>query len=69
MTAAWRTPASPQILAHEVLTTAGLVPYLMATGSRGYHVVVPIRPVADFEEVRAVAYGLAEAMARRAPTG
>lgn len=53
--------------ARELLTEAGLVPHLMATGSRGYHVVVPIRPIADFEEVRAVAYALAEALARRAP--
>ena len=43
------------------------MPYLMATGSRGYHVVVPIRPLEPFEEVRAVAFGLAEAMVRRAP--
>ncbi len=54
-------------LARELLTESGLVPYLMATGSRGYHVVVPLRPVADFEEVRAVCFGLAEALARRAP--
>ena len=54
-------------LARDVLDEAGLAPYLMATGSRGYHVVVPIKPLADFEEVRAVAFGLAEAMARRAP--
>jgi bifunctional non-homologous end joining protein LigD len=54
-------------LAREVLTEAGLVPYLMATGSRGYHLVVPLKPRADFEEVRAVAFGLAEVLARRAP--
>lgn len=54
-------------LARELLTEAGLVPYLMATGSRGYHVVMPLRPVADFEEVRAICFGLAEAMTRRAP--
>jgi bifunctional non-homologous end joining protein LigD len=54
-------------LARDVLTEAGLVPYLMATGSRGYHAVVPLRPAADFEEVRAIAFGLAEAMAQRAP--
>jgi bifunctional non-homologous end joining protein LigD len=54
-------------VAREVLTEAGLVPYLMATGSRGYHVVVPLRPVAEFEEVRAVCFELAEAMVRRAP--
>ena len=45
-------------LAHEVVSAAGLVPYLMATGSRGYHVVVPLRPQADFEEVREVSFGL-----------
>jgi bifunctional non-homologous end joining protein LigD len=54
-------------LARQLLSEAGLVPYLMATGSRGYHVVVPLRPAADFEEVRAVAFGLAETLAQRAP--
>jgi bifunctional non-homologous end joining protein LigD len=54
-------------LARDLLTEAGLVPHLMATGSRGYHVVVPLRPVAAFEEVRSVAFQLAEALARRAP--
>jgi bifunctional non-homologous end joining protein LigD len=54
-------------LARELMTEAGLVPYLMATGSRGYHVVVPLKPNADFDEVRAVAFGLADALARRAP--
>lgn len=53
--------------AYDLFTEAGLVPHLMATGSRGYHVVVPLRPVADFEAVRAVAFALAEALARRAP--
>jgi bifunctional non-homologous end joining protein LigD len=54
-------------LARELMTEAGLVPYLMATGSRGYHVVVPLKPVAEFDEVRSVAFGLAEALAQRAP--
>jgi len=54
-------------LARAVLTEANLKPYLMATGSRGYHVIVPIKPQVDFEEVRALAFGLAEEMARRAP--
>jgi bifunctional non-homologous end joining protein LigD len=54
-------------LARDVLVEAGLTPYLMATGSRGYHVVVPIKAMAEFDEVRAVAFGLAEQMARRAP--
>jgi bifunctional non-homologous end joining protein LigD len=54
-------------LARELLIDAGLVPYLMATGSRGYHVVVPLRPLAEFEHVRAIAFGLAQALERRAP--
>jgi bifunctional non-homologous end joining protein LigD len=51
----------------ELLNEAGLVPYLMATGSRGYHVVVPLRPIEGFEEVRAVCLALAEALVRRDP--
>ena len=54
-------------LAREVLTEAGLAPHLLATGSRGYHIVMPLKPVDDFEEVRRVAFALAEAMVRRAP--
>ena len=54
-------------LARELLIEAGLVPHLMATGSRGYHVVVPLRVRDTFEEVRDVCFGLAEALARRAP--
>jgi bifunctional non-homologous end joining protein LigD len=51
----------------ELLVEAGLVPHLMATGSRGYHVVVPIRPERGFEDVRTIAFGLADALVRRAP--
>ena len=54
-------------LAHDLFTEAGLVPHLMATGSRGYHVVVPLRVRDTFEEVREVCFGLGEALARRAP--
>lgn len=55
-------------LAREVLIEAGLQPYLMATGSRGFHVVVPLRRIDGFDEVRAVARGLAEVLTLRAPT-
>ncbi len=54
-------------LARDVITEAGLFPYLMATGSRGYHLVVPIKALLEFEEVRAICFGLAQEMARRAP--
>ena len=54
-------------LARELVDEAGLVPYLMATGSRGYHVVVPLKPQLGFEEVRAICFGLAAQLAQRAP--
>lgn len=43
------------------------MPHLMATGSRGYHVVVPLRVRDTFEDVHEVCFGFAEALARRAP--
>ena len=39
----------------------------IATGSRGFHVVVPLRRAEVFDEVREVARGLADALAARAP--
>jgi bifunctional non-homologous end joining protein LigD len=54
-------------LAREILSEAGLEPYLMATGSRGFHIVVPLRRSEGFDGVRAVARGLADALARREP--
>lgn len=44
------------------LRDAGLVPYAMATGSRGLHVVCPLRRGPSFGEVHAFARALAEAM-------
>jgi len=44
------------------LRDAGLVPYAMVTGSRGVHVVCPLRRGPSFGEVHAYARSLAEAM-------
>jgi bifunctional non-homologous end joining protein LigD len=54
-------------LAREVLAEAGLQPYLMATGSRGFHIVVPLRRSEGFDAVRATAGALAGALTRREP--
>jgi bifunctional non-homologous end joining protein LigD len=54
-------------LARELLAEVKLVPYLMATGSRGYHLVVPLKVRDSFDEVRETCFGLADALARRAP--
>lgn len=44
------------------LRDAGLVPFAMVTGSRGVHVVCPLRRGPSFEQAHAYARGLAEAM-------
>ena len=52
----------------ERLTAAGLVAFAMATGSRGLHVVCPLRRGAGFDEVHAFARSLAEEMVSERPT-
>ena len=51
----------------EMLQAVELVPYVMTTGSRGLHIVVPLDQSADFETVRTFARDLAEKVAARAP--
>jgi bifunctional non-homologous end joining protein LigD len=48
--------------AGERLKDAGLAPFAMVTGSRGVHVVCPLRRGPSFEEVHGVARALAEEM-------
>lgn len=50
-----------------LLRELGLEPWVMTTGSRGYHVVVPLQRRADFDAVRAFARDLAELAAAREP--
>lgn len=50
-----------------LLRELGLDPWAMTTGSRGYHVVVPLRRTADFDAVRDFARGLAELASLREP--
>ena len=51
----------------DLLDEAGLETRLMTTGSKGYHVVVPIRPERGFDEVKALARAAAETFAERHP--
>jgi bifunctional non-homologous end joining protein LigD len=51
----------------ELLHDIGLTSYVKSTGSRGYHVVVPLRPIADFDETRAFAREVAEHLTLLAP--
>lgn len=51
----------------EALEELELVPYLMTTGSRGFHVWVPLPRREDFDHVRAFAHDLARVLAARHP--
>ncbi len=53
--------------AGERLRAAGLVPHAMVTGSRGVHVVCPLRPRASFGAVHSFARALAESMVAADP--
>lgn len=50
-----------------VLEDLGLAPYAMLTGSRGVHLVAPLRREQSFDEVRQLARDLARWLARRHP--
>jgi bifunctional non-homologous end joining protein LigD len=51
----------------DLLDELGLVPFLQTSGSRGFHVVAPLRADAGFEEVSALAADAAELLAGRDP--
>lgn len=51
----------------ELLESAGLVPYVKSTGSRGLHVTVPLERTATTEQVRAFAEATAADLASRHP--
>ncbi len=52
---------------HDALVSLGLRPFLMTTGSRGYHVVVPLLRRRTFDEVRAVARAVASVVVAEDP--
>ncbi|MFJ7076994.1 non-homologous end-joining DNA ligase [Streptomyces sp. NPDC098781] len=55
------------VLLGELLDTLKLPSALMTTGSRGLHVVVPLKAQDDFDEVRAFARGVADTLADAHP--
>jgi len=50
-----------------LLDDLGLVPFVMTSGSRGYHLHVPLDGEADFDRVRAFARGVAAVLVARDP--
>ncbi|QQR48624.1 non-homologous end-joining DNA ligase [bacterium] len=53
---------------HDLLTELGIPSFLMTTGSRGFHVVVPLKRLATFEAVRAYARDVATILVERYPS-
>jgi bifunctional non-homologous end joining protein LigD len=51
----------------DLLADVGLVPFVMTTGSRGFHVVAPVERRQDVNETRAFARDVAALVARRYP--
>lgn len=51
----------------DAMRALSLAPYVMTTGSRGLHVVAPIRPEADFDDIRALTQIMARQLAERYP--
>lgn len=49
------------------LETLGLKPFIMTTGSKGYHIVVPIQPLLKFEEVRKIARIISNQLSKKFP--
>lgn len=49
----------------ELMQSLGMNPYVMTTGSRGLHVVAPLRPDSNFEIVRGMARRMAARLAAR----
>lgn len=52
---------------HDLLEKLGLVPFVMTTGSRGAHIVVPLDRSADFDAARTFARDVAQVLVRRQP--
>lgn len=53
--------------ARSLLRDLGLTSFVKTTGGKGLHVVVPLRPEASWDALRALAEGVGAEMARRAP--
>jgi bifunctional non-homologous end joining protein LigD len=52
---------------HVLLADLSLESFVMTTGSRGLHVVVPLKRTLDFDSVRDFAHSAAELLAKRRP--
>jgi bifunctional non-homologous end joining protein LigD len=54
-------------LLRDVLASAGLKSFVLLTGGKGLHVIAPLRGSNDWQEVKAFAHGIANALAKSHP--
>lgn len=52
---------------HEKLDDLGLANYVKVSGGKGYHIIVPLKPKADWAAVKGFAHEFADAMVQEAP--
>lgn len=50
-----------------ILEEQQLTPFVMTTGSRGLHIIVPIKPQHNFDTVKDYAYGIAQLLVKEYP--
>lgn len=55
------------LMLKDFFESLNLIPFVMTTGSRGLHVVVPLKPVAEFDGVRSFAKQVADYCALQDP--
>lgn len=58
---------SAAFITRDMLVELEMVPFVMTTGSKGLHVVVPLKPEYEFEDVRSFARSLANLLAAQQP--
>lgn len=63
----WRAIARAATSLKERLDELGLTSFLQATGGKGLHLIVPIKPEWGWEEIKAFTFGIARAHASDAP--
>lgn len=64
---AWEEVIEAALEVRERLRAAGLESFVKTSGGKGLHVVAPLKPRADWNEVKAFAKGIADAMAADSP--
>jgi bifunctional non-homologous end joining protein LigD len=64
---AWDRVAEGALLVRDLLAEMGLETWPKATGGKGLHVVLPVRPHYDWDAVKSFARGLADEIVRRHP--